>query len=115
VFFSFWLSHVPGQRFEGFWSLVDRSLAPGGRAFFVDSRRDGNVDGRAVSRDPYVLEESGEVQLRRVEDGTRYRVVKVFWEPADLEFRLRSLGWESEVRATRSFVYASCKRADGGR
>ena len=37
VFFSFWLSHVPPERFEAFWTLVQGCLAPGGRVFFIDS------------------------------------------------------------------------------
>ena len=36
VFFGFWLSHVPLERFEYFWSLVGRCLAEDGRVFFVD-------------------------------------------------------------------------------
>jgi len=36
VFFGFWLSHVPLERFESFWSVVADSLTPAGRVFFVD-------------------------------------------------------------------------------
>src|SRR5437763_6407889 len=36
VFFGFWLSHVPPERFASFWSLVADCLQPGGRVFFVD-------------------------------------------------------------------------------
>jgi trans-aconitate methyltransferase len=36
VFFGFWLSHVPAERFESFWSLVADCLKPHGRVFFVD-------------------------------------------------------------------------------
>ena len=39
VFFSFWLSHVPPERFEAFWAMVRGALNPGGRVFFVDSLR----------------------------------------------------------------------------
>ena len=31
VFFGFWLSHVPLERFAEFWKLVDDCLVPGGR------------------------------------------------------------------------------------
>src|SRR5258708_32301753 len=41
VFFSFWLSHVPPDRFGAFWELVRSCLAPGGRVFFLDSLRGG--------------------------------------------------------------------------
>src|SRR5437899_3305043 len=37
VFFGFWLSHVPEERFDGFWQTVRSALAPGGRIFLVDS------------------------------------------------------------------------------
>src|SRR5207249_1902832 len=39
VFFSFWISHIPGPRFDGFWSVVADALAPGGRVFFLDGAR----------------------------------------------------------------------------
>src|SRR5205814_8227132 len=37
VFFGFWLSHVPPERFDSFWDLVRACLRPEGRVFFVDS------------------------------------------------------------------------------
>ena len=36
VFFGFWLSHVPAERFASFWSLVADCLEPAGRVFFAD-------------------------------------------------------------------------------
>jgi SAM-dependent methyltransferase len=36
VFIGFWLSHVPAERFESFWSLVADCLKPEGRVFFAD-------------------------------------------------------------------------------
>lgn len=36
VFVGFWISHVPLERFEAFWYLVDQCLAPDGRVFFAD-------------------------------------------------------------------------------
>jgi SAM-dependent methyltransferase len=37
VCFGFWLSHVPAASWTGFWALVDRALAPGGRVWFCDN------------------------------------------------------------------------------
>jgi SAM-dependent methyltransferase len=37
VFFAFWLSHVPPERFADFRDLVEDALRPAGRACFVDS------------------------------------------------------------------------------
>ena len=36
VFFGAWLSHVPLERFDSFWSTVGESLVDHGRVFFVD-------------------------------------------------------------------------------
>ncbi len=36
VFIGFWLSHVPLERFESFWSLVADGLKEDGRVFFAD-------------------------------------------------------------------------------
>src|SRR5947199_5179031 len=36
VFFGFWISHVPEEKFASFWSLVAEALEPGGRVFFFD-------------------------------------------------------------------------------
>ena len=36
IFFGFWLSHVPDERFDAFWSTVADALAPGGHVVFVD-------------------------------------------------------------------------------
>ena len=54
VFFGFWLSHVPLERFAAFWELVDACLAPDGRVFFVDDAYrtpDELVEGRRVVDD----------------------------------------------------------------
>jgi SAM-dependent methyltransferase len=92
VFMGFWLSHVPAERWESFWGLLAAALAPGGRVFFADDAYrtpDELVEGPA----------STTIQ-RRLPDGTAYRIVKVPHEPADLERRLRELGWDVTVTPT---------------
>jgi len=69
VCFGFWLSHVPLERFERFWSLVDEALAPGGRVFFAD-------DGYRTP-DELIEGESSSTIQRRLNEGTRHRAVKV--------------------------------------
>jgi demethylmenaquinone methyltransferase/2-methoxy-6-polyprenyl-1,4-benzoquinol methylase len=97
VFFAFWLSHVPLERFESFWTLVRRALKPAGRVFFVDDAYrtpDELIEGEASST----------IQ-RRSNDGTPYRAVKVPHRPADLQQRLERLGWSIRVTPTAGPFY----------
>jgi demethylmenaquinone methyltransferase/2-methoxy-6-polyprenyl-1,4-benzoquinol methylase len=101
VLFAFWMSHVPPSWFEAFWTLVRRALGPGGRVFFVDSL----AEQSATARDQAPLDDSG-VARRRLNDGREFDIVKVYYEPASLEHRLRGLGWTGRVRASgKHFVY----------
>jgi demethylmenaquinone methyltransferase/2-methoxy-6-polyprenyl-1,4-benzoquinol methylase len=91
VFFSAWLSHVPAERFAEFWRSVADLLAPGGRVLFIDEHVDeAGKEAYLAGRD--------EVVERTLNDGTTFRVIKNFVEPAELEARLRGLGWECAVR-----------------
>lgn len=100
VFFAYWLSHVPSSRLGDFWRLVDDALAPGGSVFFVDS----------VARVPLLTSAPlpGQPRYRELDDveqhvgtrelaGRRYRVVRVLWEPRQLERQLATLGWSACV------------------
>lgn len=103
VFFSFWLSHVPRARFGAFWDLVGSCLRPGGRVFLIDNRRTDPTEGR---RDPYVIDDEADVQLRHLgDDTTRHRVVKVMYEPDELRALLSGLGWRADIAATPWFIY----------
>jgi demethylmenaquinone methyltransferase/2-methoxy-6-polyprenyl-1,4-benzoquinol methylase len=100
VFFGFWLSHVPLERFASFWSMVGRALRPGGRVMFIDD---------AYREDHELIEgPRSSVILRRLEDGTPYRAVKVPHTPADLERRLADVGWQFSVkRASGPFFWGT--------
>jgi demethylmenaquinone methyltransferase/2-methoxy-6-polyprenyl-1,4-benzoquinol methylase len=104
VFFGFWLSHVPPKRFAEFWQLVRSCLAPKGRVFFVDSRREETstaVDHRLPHPEATVLR-------RRLNNGREFQIYKVFYDPATLTRHLQELGWCFEIRQTeRYFIYGS--------
>lgn len=102
VFFSFWLSHVPRSRFEGFWRMVGGALSPGGRVFLIDNRRPERSWPTAD-----VVDESPDVQHRTLNDGRAHRLVKIFYEPDDLIARLAELGWRAEITATSLFIYGT--------
>jgi demethylmenaquinone methyltransferase/2-methoxy-6-polyprenyl-1,4-benzoquinol methylase len=107
VFFSFWLSHVPLERFTTFWDLVRTCLKPEGRVFFVDS-----LDADAATYTNYSpSDRDGALTTRRLNDGREYRIVKVFHQPATLAQALADLGWAITVRATPTFfLYGSGAR-----
>ena len=97
VFIGFWLSHVPLERFESFWSLVADGLEEDGRVFLADD----------AYRTPDELVEgpSSSTIRRRLDDGTPYRLVKVPHQPAELEERLRRIGWDIKVTTAAGPVY----------
>jgi hypothetical protein len=97
VFFGFWISHVPLERFATFWELVGECLAPGGRVFFAD-------DAYRTDDELVWGPDSATIQRRR-ENGTRFGVVKVPYSAAVLELRLRELGWAVEVQETAGPFY----------
>lgn len=101
VFFAFWLSHVPPGEFARFWELVGRCLAPGGKVFFIDSRHELT----STALDHYLPSQGTRLQ-RRLNDGREFRVYKVFYQPQELQLRLRELGWNVQVEATeRYFIH----------
>lgn len=101
VFFSFWLSHVPEERFDEFWSLVREALAPRGRVFVVDS---GAGDTAHTGTDQADGEET-----RSLADGRTFRIVKRRWPPDELAERVRRLGFELDLHDTANghFLYGS--------
>jgi SAM-dependent methyltransferase len=92
VFFSFWLSHVPEERFAEFWGLVRDALRPDGRVFLVDS---GAGDSAHTGTDRADGEET-----RSLADGRTFRIVKRRWLPEELAARVRPLGFDLDLRDT---------------
>ena len=105
LFTGFWLSHVDRSRLDQFLELAGRWLIPGGLFAFIDSRADpesGAKDhGSSVD----------DVQVRRLEDGSTFRVRKVFYEPTELVSALGRAGFGAiEVVTTdRFFVLGSAR------
>jgi demethylmenaquinone methyltransferase/2-methoxy-6-polyprenyl-1,4-benzoquinol methylase len=105
VFFSFWLSHVPEERFDEFWSLVRAALRPGGRVFLVDS---GAGDTAHTATDQAAGEET-----RSLSDGRTFRIVKRRRPTDELTERVRPLGFELDLHDTGNFhfLYGGGSRA----
>jgi demethylmenaquinone methyltransferase/2-methoxy-6-polyprenyl-1,4-benzoquinol methylase len=100
VVFCFWITHVPAERLDSFLRGVAGALRPAGWVFFVDNRRGPNALEVAVQ-----TEGMSRVTIRRLNDGQEYRVVKHFWEPAELEDRCRRARLDLTVRETTYFQY----------
>jgi SAM-dependent methyltransferase len=106
VFTGFWLSHVSRRRLGEFMKLVGRWLRPGGCYAFIDSRRD--PESGAIDHEP----PDGEVHVRRLDDGSTFRVRKIYYSPAELTAALEKAGFASvDVRETdRFFLLGSARR-----
>jgi ubiquinone/menaquinone biosynthesis C-methylase UbiE len=106
IFFSFWLSHVPPSRFDEFWKLVRRSLAPGGRVFWIDSLFSETSSAQGHHREgPAAI-----TTVRRLNDDRDYRIFKVFYQPKELEAQLARLGWQAEEsRTAEYFLYGAAR------
>lgn len=91
VFFALWLSHVPASRFGEFWAKVAAALAPHGRAVFID-------EGAAPALEDVTSE------VRSLDDGSEYRIVKIYHEPSALTRELAALGWSADVRRLGDFI-----------
>jgi len=100
VFFSFWISHVPPGRFDAFWAMVDRALAPGGRVYLMDNAPTAEW-----------TDSTGGVSRRELHDGRAFDIVKLYWTGPDLTARLGPLGWAADLRQTeRFFLHGSVVR-----
>lgn len=106
LFAGFWISHVDRSRLDEFLRLAARWLVPDGLFAFIDSRPD--PDSGALDHRP----PEDDLQVRRLDDGSRFRIRKVFYEPAELEPALQRAGFgDIEVVTTdRFFVLGSARR-----
>lgn len=101
IFFSFWLSHVPPERLESFWSLVRSALAPGGRVFFVDAL----YEETSTAKNHQLEGPDAHAVTRRLNDGQEYRIVKVFYRPETLTEELTAWGWRAKIERTPTYFY----------
>jgi demethylmenaquinone methyltransferase/2-methoxy-6-polyprenyl-1,4-benzoquinol methylase len=107
VFFSFWLSHVPPERFDAFWALVAEATGPDGRVFFVDSR----YNPGATAAGNFLKTPDDTTVTRKLNDGRSFEIVKIFYEPKALAARLNKLGWQANVRWTDGFfLYGTAEK-----
>ena len=96
VFMSFWLSHVPMTRFERFWATVRQAIASGGHAYVIDNA----FDPTSTARDHPTPDPRSGIATRKLNDGKRYRIVKLFHDPDALNVHLAALGFDANIERT---------------
>ena len=107
IFFSFWLSHVPPERFAAFWKQLETLLKPNGRVFLIDSSH----KKEATSKDQELPPQDATIAKRKLKDGREFEIVKLFYKPEDLNSKLSKLDWQVKAQKTEKFfVYAEATR-----
>ena len=97
----FWLSHVPRDRLAEFWDRCRRAQRNGASVFFADSL----LAEASTAADHVAPASSTSVVTRRLNDGREFRVIKNFYEPAELIDAGRVAGFDLEVGTTGEFFW----------
>lgn len=105
IVMGFFISHIPPDRFAGFWDRVRRWLVREGIVWFCDDSAgpDRPRTGERIPGLPHAH--------RRRLGGREYAIVKVFYGPEELEAKLNRLGWEADVRAAGEDLLYGTARA----
>ena len=104
ICFGFWLSHVPVGQLTDFAKLVSRALKPGGKVFFIDSRREPT----STAADHILPAEGDQIMTRQLNDGRQYQIVKNFFEPALLTAQFGEADLSVNVQQTPTyFIYGT--------
>jgi demethylmenaquinone methyltransferase/2-methoxy-6-polyprenyl-1,4-benzoquinol methylase len=99
-FFAFWLSHVPPSRLSDLLSKVARATKPGGRVFMVDEpKSDRNISGPNLE---------GLYQHRTLQNGQSFRIVKVYYDPRELEGELLQRGFQKHSMVLGKSFFSLC-------
>jgi len=102
VFFSFWLSHVPPEKLDAFLQKVSKMMKPNAHFFMLDSRR--VHESTAVN---HHIPDEGTTLERKLNDGQKFEIVKVFYERDQLKSALASANIQATVEMTDTFfIYA---------
>jgi SAM-dependent methyltransferase len=96
IVMGFFVSHIPPERFVEFWERLRGWLVPRGRVFLCDDLAgpDRPRSGDAVADGPAFS------SWRRLDDGRRFRIVKIFYSPESLTAELDRAGWEADLTTT---------------
>jgi SAM-dependent methyltransferase len=98
VFFAFWISHVPPTLLGAFLEKAARATKPGGHVFIVDEPK----TGQRFSGENF----EGVYQQRSVQDGRTFQIVKVYYDPQEIESELQKHGFQrAKCVVGKTFFY----------
>ena len=102
VFMSFWMSHVPPEKLDGFLETVKRATKVGGQVFMVDSLRDKTRTSSASNHADYDPESI--YHTRKLNDGQEYTIVKMFYDES-LVAKLAEHGFRASYHTSGDYFW----------
>jgi ubiquinone/menaquinone biosynthesis C-methylase UbiE len=100
VFFAFWLSHIPPAHLSNFLGKVARATKPGGRVIVIDEpKSQRNISGPNLE---------GQYQQRKLKDGRTFRIVKVYYDPWQIELELQKHGFKTDSSMIGTSFFYLC-------
>jgi hypothetical protein len=105
---------------------VGECVGPGGRVIFIDNAHPErsaqtapqffgsawSTEGSTVRGIDSVTDLDTGIARRTAADGGSYQLVKIWWEPEQLQAELAELGWDVQVAATEwAFIFGFGSRS----
>lgn len=102
VFMSFWMSHVPPEKLDGFLEVVRNATKVGGQVFMVDSLRDQSSTSGASNHAAYDPESI--YHTRKLNDGQEYTIIKMFYDES-LVAKLAEHGFTAQYHTSGDYFW----------
>ena len=102
VFMSFWMSHVPPEKLDGFLDTVRQATKVGGRVYMVDSLRDKTRTSSASNHADYDPESI--YHTRKLNDGQEFTIVKMFYDES-LVAKLAEHGFTASYHTSGDYFW----------
>lgn len=98
---ALWLSHVDRDRLDAFLRALHSHLEPGAAVLMFDERQRDDRERRAPASRTDAA--GNRYEMRQLQNGERYEIVKNFFEPADLARRIAALATDVVYRDLACF------------
>jgi demethylmenaquinone methyltransferase/2-methoxy-6-polyprenyl-1,4-benzoquinol methylase len=102
VFMSFWMSHVPPEKLDGFLDTVRQATKVGGRVYMLDSLRDKTRTSSASNHADYDPESI--YHMRKLNDGQEFTIVKMFYDES-LVAKLAEHGFTASYHTSGDYFW----------